>query len=77
MYRNVATLADGQVLEVVSRYPGSRAEILDWCRRTGHLLLFVLERGEETLFWIRKQAAGGAGMLPIHEASLLQMNRQR
>lgn len=77
MYRTVATLDDGQVLEVVSRYPGSNEEIADWCRRTGHLLLSVLDRGEETLFWIRKQTGSTAVRGSSYDTPLFQLSPQR
>lgn len=55
MHRCLGDLAVGQVLEVVSREPGSRLQIPTWCRLTGHELLVTHHTGSDTLFWIRKR----------------------
>jgi len=46
----------GQVLEVISTDPGSKADIPAFCQRTGHELLETVEEGGKYIFYIRKKA---------------------
>jgi tRNA 2-thiouridine synthesizing protein A len=54
LYRHISKMVPGQILEVISRNPGSRTEVVAWCLRTGHELGQVTIEGMETVFWIRK-----------------------
>lgn len=54
IHRCMAPLRLGEVLEVISREPESRTDILRWCQITGHELLRVMKQGDETIFWIKK-----------------------
>lgn len=45
----VATLAAGQVLEVLCTDPGARVDIPAWCRIHGHRVLTAETHGEETI----------------------------
>jgi len=51
----LSALAPGQVLEVLTHDPATRAGVPAWCRLTGHELVETrLEDGPRTRFWIRK-----------------------
>jgi tRNA 2-thiouridine synthesizing protein A len=54
LYRHIGRLAEGDVLEVISRNLSSRSDVPSWCQRTGNNLLGFTEDDEETVFWIRK-----------------------
>jgi tRNA 2-thiouridine synthesizing protein A len=54
LYRHISRLAEGDVLEVISRNSGSRSDVPNWCQRTGNNLLGFTEDDEATVFWIRK-----------------------
>ena len=48
-------LQPGQVLEVLTHDPATRAGVPAWCRLTGHQLVETrVEEGPRTHFWIRK-----------------------
>jgi tRNA 2-thiouridine synthesizing protein A len=53
--QSVSTLQPGQVLEVLTHDPATRAGVPAWCRMTGHALVETrVEEGRRTRFWIRK-----------------------
>ncbi len=52
----IKSLAAGQVLEMWATDPGSKPDILAWCRQTGHELLEVHEENGVYRFLIRKTA---------------------
>ena len=48
-------MAPGELLKLVSNCPGSRADVEDWARVTGHRLEDVIETGQhEWEFYIRR-----------------------
>lgn len=53
--RHIRALAPGQVLELRSTEPSAHTDVPAWCRLTGHALLAVEERGEVTVFFIRRK----------------------
>jgi TusA-related sulfurtransferase len=53
--RRMTELGAGQVLEVISLASNARLDAAAWCHVTGHELLGLLSKGEETRFWIRKR----------------------
>jgi TusA-related sulfurtransferase len=55
LYRHISNLETGQTLEVISRDPRSRTDVVSWCLRTGHDLVGVIVEGKETVFWITKR----------------------
>jgi TusA-related sulfurtransferase len=61
--RRVTELGPGQVLEVVSLAANACLDAAAWCHVTGHELLGLLSRGDETRFWIRKRSAEAAAAL--------------
>jgi len=48
-------LEPGQILEVISTDPGSKADIPAFCKRTGHQLLEVKEEGGKFYYYIKKK----------------------
>src|SRR5947209_10079859 len=54
LYRRIAMLDVGQILEVISRDSRNHEDICNWCERTGHTIQGVVEEKNETIFWIRK-----------------------
>jgi tRNA 2-thiouridine synthesizing protein A len=53
--QSLSTLQPGQVLEVLTHDPATRAGVPAWCRLTGHVLVETrAEEGRRTRFWIRK-----------------------
>lgn len=51
----LSALAPGQVLEVLTHDPATRAGVPAWCRLTGQQLVDMrAEDGPRTRFWIRK-----------------------
>ncbi|NPB08559.1 MAG: sulfurtransferase TusA [Aquificae bacterium] len=48
-------LQPGQVLEVISTDPGSKADIPAFCQRTGHELLEMKEEGGKYYYYIKKK----------------------
>jgi tRNA 2-thiouridine synthesizing protein A len=53
--QTLSTLQPGQVLEVLTHDPATRAGVPAWCRLTGHVLVETrVEEGPRTRFWIRK-----------------------
>jgi tRNA 2-thiouridine synthesizing protein A len=53
--RSLSTLQPGQVLEVLTHDPATRAGVPAWCRLTGHVLVEArVEEERRTRFWIRK-----------------------
>jgi len=49
------SLAPGQVLEMQSTDPGSHADLLSWCERTGNELLEKQEEGGVYTYWVKKK----------------------
>ncbi len=47
-------LSSGQILEVISTDPGSKADIPAFCNRTGHELVETVEEGGKYIFYIKK-----------------------
>ncbi len=47
-------LNSGQILEVISTDPGSKADIPAFCSRTGHELVETVEEGGKYIFYIKK-----------------------
>lgn len=60
MRRRLDELADGQVLEVISRDPTLCADIPEWCARIGHELLAANETSPDVHFWIKKVSSKSA-----------------
>lgn len=55
--QSLSTLQPGQVLEVLTHDPATRAGVPAWCRLTGHVLVETrAEEGPRTHFRIRKFA---------------------
>jgi TusA-related sulfurtransferase len=54
LYRAMHTLADGQILHVISSTSDSLSDVMEWCSLQGHELLAVQPDRDETLYWIRK-----------------------
>ncbi|MSQ26377.1 MAG: sulfurtransferase TusA family protein [Dehalococcoidia bacterium] len=52
--KRIAAMRPGQVLELLSDDPGITEDIRLWCRRTGHHLLDITERGPEFHVLLRK-----------------------
>ncbi len=53
--QTLSALQPGQVLEVLTHDPATRAGVPAWCRLTGHALVLTrVEEGPCTRFWIRK-----------------------
>jgi len=53
--QSLSTLQPGQVLEVLTHDPATRAGVPAWCRLTGHVLVETrVEEERRTRFWIRK-----------------------
>jgi len=53
--QSLSTLQPGQVLEVLTHDPATRAGVPAWCRLTGHVLVETrVEEGPRTRFRIRK-----------------------
>ena len=55
----VATLAPGDVLEVIATDPGTRSDIPAWCRINGHEMIDIEERDGEIVLTLR--VGGDAG----------------
>jgi TusA-related sulfurtransferase len=53
--RRMSEMAPGQVLQIISLDPRSRADVASWCRSSGNLLVHLQQDGNETWFWIRKR----------------------
>lgn len=53
--KRMGELARGEVLEIASTEPSTRAGIPPWCRLEGHDLLDMEVQGYSTRFWIRKR----------------------
>lgn len=52
----LAPLAPGELLEVLTNDPATRAGVPAWCRLTGHMLVDSREDdAQRTRFWIRKK----------------------
>jgi len=55
--QTLLALEPGQVLEVLTHDPATRAGVPAWCRLTGHALVHVRTEGaERTRFYIRRAA---------------------
>ncbi|MCD6518464.1 MAG: FAD-dependent oxidoreductase [Anaerolineae bacterium] len=54
VYKKMAELQEGQVLEVLATDPGFRRDVAAWCERTGNQLLSVSQEGETIRALIRK-----------------------
>ncbi len=48
-------LQPGQVLEVISTDPGSKADIPAFCQRTGHELVAMEEQDGKYIYYIKKK----------------------
>ncbi len=48
-------MQEGQILEVISTDPGSKADIPAFCKRTGHELIEMKEEGGKFIYYIRKK----------------------
>jgi len=46
-------MVPGQVMEIVSRTPGSAGPVEEWCSAGGHSLLERVVRGPNYLYWVR------------------------
>ncbi|HIP43586.1 MAG TPA: sulfurtransferase TusA [Aquifex aeolicus] len=53
--RALEELQPGQILEVISTDPGSKADIPAFCQRTGHELVEMVEEGGKYIYYIRKK----------------------
>ncbi len=51
----IATLNEGDVLQVTATDPGSLKDIESFCNQTGHELLTSSQQGNDFVFQIRKQ----------------------
>jgi tRNA 2-thiouridine synthesizing protein A len=51
----LSALQAGEVLEVLTHDPATRAGVPAWCRLTGHELMDSRNDGQRTRFWIRKK----------------------
>lgn len=49
--RAVARLRGGEILQLLTRDPGARADVPAWCRVTGHRLLW----GDGSTFYIQRK----------------------
>ncbi len=49
-------LQPGQILEVISTDPGSKADIPAFCQRTGHELVATEERDGKYVYYIKKKS---------------------
>lgn len=54
IWRRITDLATGEVLQIISLEPSTRADVAEWCRHAGQDLLHMATEGDETRFWIRK-----------------------
>ena len=52
LHKRVETLEPGQVLEIIARDAGAKADIPAWCRLTGHELV----KSEHPVYQIRRAA---------------------
>ena len=59
--RTLATMAAGEVLEVVATDPVAELDMAVFSQRSGHQLLRRERRGGELVFYLRKREAAGAG----------------
>jgi len=50
----ITEVQPGEVLEVLSTDPASKADIPAWTKRTGHELLEVLDEGELFKFYVKR-----------------------
>lgn len=67
VFRNIRSMKDGEILEVVASDPGFAKDIVSWCRRTGNTLLSneehdgeyiaVIQRGTNTPIKEEKQVS--------------------
>ena len=48
-------LQPGQILEVISTDPGSKADIPAFCQRTGHELVAMEEQDGKYIYYIKKK----------------------
>lgn len=51
----LSALRAGEVLEVLTHDPATRAGVPAWCRLTGHELVDSRNDEQRTRFWIRKK----------------------
>ena len=54
--KEIDTMGGGQVLEVISTDPGSKNDMIAWCKRTGNELLESLEEEGKFKFYVKKKA---------------------
>jgi TusA-related sulfurtransferase len=54
MKKELSYLQKGELLEISSRRPGIREDILSWCRLTRNACMAVMDAGERIVFLIRK-----------------------
>jgi len=52
--RAIAEIGVGEVLEVLSTDPASKADIPAWTRKTGHEVLEIREEGDLLVFHVRR-----------------------
>ncbi len=52
--KEIDTLSSGQVLKIISTDPGSKNDMVAWCKRTGNELLDSAEEGGKFLFYVKK-----------------------
>jgi TusA-related sulfurtransferase len=52
--RRVEEVNAGQIIEIISREPCLRTDLVAWCLLSGHTLLRIVENRDETEFWISK-----------------------
>lgn len=58
----VATVAVGDLVDVLCTDPGTRSDIPAWCRINGHRLVNIDERGDELVITVR--VGGKEGLNP-------------
>lgn len=56
LYRQIDKLEPGQLLEVISRNPKSRMEVVSWCALTHNELVAISVDASETVYLIRRTA---------------------
>ncbi len=52
--KEIETLENGQVLEIIGTDEGSRVDLPGWCERVGHSYLGVKEEASVFKFYIKK-----------------------
>ena len=52
--QTINKMSAGEILEIIATDPGTRNDISSWCKRKGHELLHMTDKGSEFRYVIRK-----------------------